>query len=329
MEAFSFLNQPPAVGSNRSVAFPLLVSRTRPPDLVPRTHGIYSEKDPFMSQYKFGAAWPLAIVALIAVVAGFSTQAQYATAVVNYTPGSGYATEFGTGLGYTLTDSVLGEPSRIIPGTFGGPVDPFNAPYLREQLLSLGTGGSVTVALAAENAPGNPYGLDFQIFGNTFFQISNGDYSGGGITDGSSFGANTGLTRVSVSADGSTFYQLNPLLAPLADGLFPTQGNGDFHVPVNPALKSIDFNGLDLTGIGLKYNLSGGGTGYDISWALNSSGQAVPLDHINYVRVDVLNGRSDIDALAAVRSVPEPSTGALLGLGVVGLISAGHRRRQP
>ncbi len=288
-----------------------------------------------MSHYKFQDLVPsLAdLRPLVVTVAGFAigsiAQAQYATSVVHYAPGVGYATEFGTDLGYTLTESVLGEPSRITPGAFGGPVDPFSAPYLREQLLSLGVGGSVTVALAAQNSPGNPYGIDFQIFGNTFFQVSNGDYSGGGITDGSTFGGNPGVTRVSVSIDGATFYQLNPLLAPVADGLFPTRGTGDFQIPVNPALKPGDFNGLDLAAIGLKYNLSGGGTGYDISWAQNDLGQSVALDRIDFVRVEVLSGRSDLDALAAIRSVPEPATWTLLGIGLAGLGWIQASRRKP
>jgi len=246
-------------------------------------------------------------------------QAQYATSVVDYSPGIGYATEFGTGLGYTLTESVLGEPSRSNPGPFGGAVDPFSAAYHREQLLSIGSGGSLTVALAARNDAANPYGLDFQIFGDVFFDIVNGNYSGGGITDGTTFGSNSGLTRISVSVDGINYYVLDPNRTPVADGLYPTRGEGDFQIPVNPALEAGDFAGLGLSEIALKYQLSGGGTGYDIDWAQNPDGSPAHLLQINFVRVEVLGGRSDIDGLAAVRAVPEPEIFALLLVGLTGI----------
>lgn len=262
------------------------------------------------------------------VIDGSVGRAQYATAVVDYSPGTGYATEFGTGLGFTLEDSVLGEPSRQIPGSFGGPVDPFTAPYLREQLLSIGTGGSVTVALAAQDDPANPYGLDFQVFGGTFFVIVNGDYSGGGITDGTTFGHNTGQTRISISADGVSYYILDPLRAPTADGLYPTRGDGDFQTPVNPALVAGDFAALGLSEISLKYQLSGGGTGYDIDWAQRADGSPAKLSEIQFVRIDVLSGRSDLDGLAAVRLIPEPASGALLLIGLASIVTLAGRNRR-
>lgn len=259
------------------------------------------------------------------VLAQSLAHAQYATAVVQYTAGTGYATEFGTGLGYTQTGSVLGEPSRSTPGEFGGPVDPFSAPYLREQLLSVGSGGSLTVALSARNDPANPYGLDFQIFGGSFFVISNGDYSGGGITDGTIYGSHLGETRLSVSADGINFYVLDPHRAPSPDGLFPTRGSGDFQIPVNPALNAADFAGASLSDIALKYQLSGGGTGYDIGWAQKTDGTSASLSNIEFVRVEVLSGRSDLDGFAAVRAVPEPAAWALLLGGLTGIVLLGRR----
>jgi len=83
---------------------------------------------------------------------------------------------------------------------------------------------------------------------------------------GSLFGHNTGATRVSVSQDNLTYYQLNPQLAPNVDGLFPTDGTGDFHMPVNPVLSGADFAGKNLDDIHSLYAGSDGGTGFDISW---------------------------------------------------------------
>src|SRR5438132_11699147 len=91
-----------------------------------------------------------------------SSAADFAETVIRYNPGTGFATEFGSGLGYTNQTAVLGEPSRITPGPFGGPIDPFNPPFLREQLLSIGAGGSLTVKFGSPifNDPRHPFGLD-------------------------------------------------------------------------------------------------------------------------------------------------------------------------
>src|SRR5262245_44936227 len=95
--------------------------------------------------------------------------AQFADAVVSYTSGTGFQP------GYNTPTSALGEPSRITPGTFGGPVDPFNSAYLSSQLVSLGIGGSLTVQFNSPilNNPANPFGLDFNIFGNAGFIVTN------------------------------------------------------------------------------------------------------------------------------------------------------------
>lgn len=245
----------------------------------------------------------------LASFAPVSRASGFADSILSYNPGSGFAA------GYTNSAAALGEPSRVTPGEFGGAVDPFNAPYLKEQVLSIGTGGSLTVEFNTPllNNSANPYGLDFLIFGNAGFVIVNGDYTGGGITDGSLYSANeNGVTQVSISSDGLSYYVLDPALAPAVDRLFPADGSGNFHLPVDPTLKNDSFNGLGLDGIRDLYNGSGGGTGFDISWARDGEGQFVDLDSIRFVRVDVLNGASEIDGFAAV---PEPSTWALALLG--------------
>lgn len=244
--------------------------------------------------------------------------APFASSVTSYNPGSGFAKEFGTGAGFTNVNAVLGEPSRITPGQFGGPVDPFNPPYLRDQILSVGTGGSVTVRFDTPilNNPGNPFGLDFIIFGNSGFSITNGNFSGGGITDGSLFGANMGSTRVSVSPDNATYYELTPSLAPVVDSLFPTDGAGNFLVPVNPRLSGSNFAAMDLVGIRSLYGGSAGGTGFDIDWARLANGDPAGLASISFIRVDVLSGVSEIDGFSAV---PEPSAWTFFLVGIGGL----------
>ena len=235
----------------------------------------------------------------------------FANSVLSYNSGSGFVAS------YTNTSSALGEPSRITPGQFGGPVDPFSPPYLSEQLVSVGAGGHLILRFDSQvlNNPANPFGIDFLVFGNSGFSITNGDFGGGGITDGSLFGANSGETRVSVSADGTTFYELTPSLTPVVDSPFPTDGTGNFQTPVNPALTRDSFAGKNLTQIRQLYQGSGGGGGFDIGWARNLQGQPANLGSIQYVRIDVLSGVSEIDGIAMV--VPEP--------GHMGLVERRHR----
>lgn len=273
----------------------------------------------------------LAPVTAAALAIGLpAARAQWATEIVDYRPGVGYATEWGTGLGYTDPAAALGEPSRVTPGEFGGPVDPFSPPYLRTQLVSLGEGGALTVRFdqPIRNDPMNPYGLDFIVFGAAGFVITNGDYTGGGITDGSLFGNSAGPTRVSVSADGALFFTLDTTRAPGVDGLFPTDGSGDFTRPVNPALTSAAFAGQGLAGIRALYDGAGGGAGFDLAWAVDAEGQPVALDAVRFVRVDVLADRAEIDAFAVVAPIPEPATWALWALGGGVLFWSVRRRRR-
>ena len=248
----------------------------------------------------------------------------YADAVVGYNSGTGFSS------GFTDPGTALGEPSRVTPGEYGGPVDPFSPPYLNTQVVSVGAGGFLTLQFNTPilNRPGNPFGLDFLVFGNTGFIVTN-DYDenfsviGTPRTDGSTFGQNPGSTRVSVSADGVTYYQLNPSLAPIVDGLHPTDGSGDFQKPVNPALGNSAFAGASLADLSALYAGSGGGTGFDIAWAQDGFGQSVNLPSVSFVRIDVDSGKSEIDGVAAV---PEPGTWALL-MGGAGTLWLLRRRR--
>jgi hypothetical protein len=248
---------------------------------------------------------PLFVLALAgALFVPTITRAQFADTVISYTAGSGVTS------GYTDPTSALGAPSQVTPGEYGGPVDPFDAPYLSSQIVGIGTGGSLTLQFNSpiQNNPNNPYGLDFIIFGHAGFNIVNDDYSGGGITDGSLYtGGDNGVT-VSVSADGTTFYNLVSPFGTMVDGLFPTDGSGNPLMPVNPALTASDFNGLGLAGIRSLYAGSAGGAGYDLNWAVDGSDNPISLASVDYVR---LQNSGDLAYIDAVSVVPEPTTYAL------------------
>lgn len=244
------------------------------------------------------------------------TRAQFADSVVSYTEGAGVNSGFNnpsSALGAPATQTV--DPDPVYGGTY--PVDPFDAPYLSSQIVGIGTGGSLTLQFNSpiQNNLGNPFGLDFIIFGHAGFNITNGDYSGGGITDGSLYTGGTSDVRVSVSADGINFYTLNPALTPQVDSLTPTDGGGNPFLPVNPSLTAADFAGQDLAGIRALYAGSAGGAGFSLAWAINGSGQSISLPSVDYIRLEVLGDGSPA-YIDAVSVVPEPTTSVLVLAGI-------------
>jgi len=244
------------------------------------------------------------LLGLAALPGASGTRAtQFAAEVVSYKSGVGFATDWSTGAGYTNKDAIVGSPARETPGKWGGPITPFSPPYLPGQILSIGEGGEVTLKFGKpiRDELINPFGLDFLVFGGAGFAITNGDFGGDGITDGTLFGQADGETRVSVSADGDAWFMLDPKRAPAFDAYHPTDGNGDFGLPVNPALAKGDFAAGGLAKFTELYDGSGGGTGYDLGWAVDVAGKAVALGQVRFVRLEVLSGKAEIDAVSDVR----------------------------
>src|ERR1051326_5075936 len=92
------------------------------------------------------------------------THAQFASEVISYNPGTGFSSNF------TNSSAALGAPAS------GTSITPFTPPFSNNQLVSVGSGGSLTLHLAAEiaNNPADSFGIDFLIFGNSFFVVTNG-----------------------------------------------------------------------------------------------------------------------------------------------------------
>ena len=244
------------------------------------------------------------LLGLAALPGASETRAtQFAAEVVSYKSGVGFATDWSTGAGYTNKDAIVGPPARETPGKWGGPITPFSPPYLLAQILSIGEGGEVTLKFGKpiRDESINPFGLDFLVFGGAGFTITNGDFGGGGITDGTLFGQDDGETRVSVSADGDAWFVLDPKRAPAFDAYHPTDGSGDFGLPVNPALDKGDFAAGGLAKFTELYDGSGGGTGYDLGWAVDAAGKPVALAQARFVRLEVLSGKAEIDAVSDVQ----------------------------
>ncbi len=244
--------------------------------------------------------------------------ASFADGVAGYSAGTGAAP------GYTDPSRALGEPSRTTPfGSDSSEVTPFNPPWAQSQLVSVGGGGYLTLSVSTgiQNTPDHLYGIDFILFGNNGFMVT--DYSvptEHWTTDGNLFSFDPpGASKVSVSADGVTFYTLlvPAGLAVQPDSLYPTDSAGAFDRPVNPRLRSEDFAGKDLAAIRALYAGSAGGTGFDLDWAIRPDGSPANLAEVRYVRLDVLEGKAEVDGLAVV---PEPSLPGLLS--VAGIASA-------
>jgi len=253
------------------------------------------------------AGYIVVIAVLLAVVDSLKAS-PFAVEVIAYESGEGYAKDWATGAGYTKIEAVLGGPARVTLGEWGGPVTPFSPPYLIDQILSIGKGGQVTVKFdqPIRNEPLNLFGLDFIVFGAAGFTITNGDFEGRGITDGSLFGEADGETRVSVSADGEVWFVLSPEKAPSIDAYYPTDGSGDTGMPVNPELGSTDLAGAGLAKLEDLYAGSAGGAGFDLDWAVDAEGKSVSLGQAQFVRLEVLSGKAEIDALSDVRPRTTP-----------------------
>ena len=254
-----------------------------------------------------------------------SLHAGYADSVVSFESGTGFTD------GYTDPTSALGAPSNATPDPFGGPVDPFSPPWQAGQLVSIGTGGSLTVQFNSPivDSGANPFGIDFMIYGNSGFIVTNAfdenfNWIGDPATDGTLFGSETTETRVSVSQDNVNYYALDMTLAPIVDAYFPTDGTGDFSLALNPALSASDFAGATMETIRALYAGSAGGSGFDLAWARDGLGDPIALGQVNFLRIDVLSGKAEIDGVSVV---PEPEMISLFLLGGLVLLARFVRKR--
>ncbi len=279
------------------------------------------------------------LTAMSAVALTHSAQADspYATSIVEQTAA------FGGSPLYNDPNAVLGEPTRSGLNQSFGPIapTPFHVKIVEaaynvdldgnKVITTLGrsgspasgyTYGSITVKFDQPiyDNPANPYGIDFNVFGNTFY-VGGGTVGGyvDDTTDMRSYyltgGAFVEPVVVSVSPDNVNWYTYSS--GPYGDTAFPTQGhawspeqhdltgNGwtdqpatDFTKPVNPTLNGV----LGAAGQTLSayeamktYVGSGGGTGIDLA----ESG----FEWIQYVRIEATEQFRDgeIDGFAAVR----------------------------
>jgi hypothetical protein len=223
----------------------------------------------------------------------------WADVVISFDEGVGGTT------GYNIPETALGEPSRFTgEGVWPGVVSPFNSPWLANEIVSIGAGGSLVVSFdtPVQNDPLNPWGIDLLIFGNT--GCIDDAYPNGIV--GGVFSDEGGM--IEVSQDGVQWFLIT---TELADGLWPTRGfldsqpydevegsqPSDFTMPVDPRLTLVDVMSIDNEALMGLYQTSGGGTPIDI--------EETGLSYISFVRISVdssskltpeIDGFSDVTA---------------------------------
>jgi hypothetical protein len=250
-------------------------------------------------------------------------QGPFAAEVISYEAGSVPNPQ------YTKPGTALGSPERMTGEyfQFPGAVTVFNPAFGPDEIVSVGGGGHLTLAFDhfVVDDPGNPFGVDFLVFGNAGF-IDVDWPSGRTGSPGVLFGVGA-PALVHVSADGLDWRPISPLRGPV-DGMFPTLGWADladpysptpgnvptdFTRPVNP---SLDLSDMTFAQIVSAYDGSGGGTPFDLA--------GTGLGAIRFIRFTNPSSAGEafeIDAVSDV--VPAPTTIVPLAM----FLTAWRRRR--
>jgi hypothetical protein len=179
--------------------------------------------------------------------------------------------------------------------------------------------------------PGNWYGKDFIIFGNSFFVLGGSYVYSGSNMENMIFSAYGGSAMfvepspVEVSQDGVTWYTFSN--GPYADDYAPTHAFAwdwvenhwlrnssgsevelDFTRPVDPARSENNFASISCAQAIDMYEGSGGGTAFDLAglpdYSSLSVDPATGLRWIQYIKVDGVGG--EVDAFARVSHKIEP-----------------------
>lgn len=255
----------------------------------------------------------------------------FAVQVVSSTgfPASPGATQY-----YSDPNAILGRPALQFKDIYGSNPTAFHRVKLIEPAYATGLNGeklittfnagqSVTVQMGRTvyDNPSNPYGIDLIVYGNSFFVAGGGSFVGDNTNLNTTpvGGVFSESVQVSVSPDNIHWYSYPADAAHTGDGYYPTNSylwdrntaswtddQADPTKPVDPSIGTTALAGMTAADVLDLYDGAAGGTGFDLA----DSG----FSYINYVRFDGLAGYSggEIDAVAAVTAIPEPTTLGLL-----------------
>jgi hypothetical protein len=188
-------------------------------------------------------------------------RAQFASSVISYNAGTGRAS------GYNQpTTQRSGMPSTFTNDpNFPSPVDPYDPPYLAEQIVSIGAGGSLTVQLRRVNSQRCRESVRRRFYCLWQRRIYSAISTREKPTE--LYLARTpGSTRVSVSADNRDVLHIGYESGADFDSYFPTDGAGTFRKAgrILALANAASFNGMTLDQIRAQYAGSAGGTGFDL-----------------------------------------------------------------
>jgi hypothetical protein len=237
--------------------------------------------------------------------------------------------------GYDFPEAALGRPASSTPADYFGistPLTPIMGAWGEETVVSLADFFDSPAYIVIEfdhpvvDDPNNPWGLDFIVFGNSFYKATSGSYLTGlenpaniVLTDG----LNAEPALVEVSQDGINWYTSDTWAE--ADSFAPTLGyrldpaNADPSLydgnkwwgektdptyPVPPFAEDNIGVGTNLAQIAAWYNGSAGGTAYDIS-VLDLPATHKGMKWFKYVRItnNDINEEGSICEIDAVADI--------------------------
>ncbi len=250
-----------------------------------------------------------------------------------------YSGNFGSSP-YDDPNSVIGHPAARcqnlqLPPPYGAPDPNFRVKLVEpaynfdlngnKVITTINPGEYIVVKFNHKvvDYPGNLYGQDFIVFGNSNI------FGSGNISDANNM--NTYKTavdgqfeeiRVSVSQDGTNWFTYDS--GPYADDLYPTQAyywdreNAcwtdelmDFTRPVDPNLTYADLENSFVADVIDLYDGSGGGTSYDLQDLTDYENLAIDPNTgyrwIQYVRLDGFEIGGEIDAVSDVAACGDPT----------------------
>jgi hypothetical protein len=225
---------------------------------------------------------------------------------------------------YTNSAVALGLPQTSTGGGFV--VTPFNNPFSRNDVVSVGLGGEITLQLSNQVMPvgGNP---EIGVF--TFQQFHQGP--GGGTDSGPSLFYPSIQAEVDVSENGATWVPLNNgnlISFDIPANAYQDTAHtipSDYSLPFTGGLSALANEPSEASTLGA-YNGSGGGTWLDIS----STGLS-EVDEIRFTvpSSDAFSFQLDavtVNAAATGAAVPEPASGVVIG--AIAMFSVRRRKRR-
>lgn len=270
------------------------------------------------------------LVLLLTAPIALAEFSNFATEVIDYSGSFGPSP-------YDDPNALLGKPSTVCKnsGGMGSPLEPhfriklvepaYNVDLNDKKVITTINPGEFIIVKFDHKVvdyPGNLYGIDFIVFGNSWFD-------GGEVSDSTNM--NTYLLRgggvfeeikVSVSQDGLTWYSFDE--GPYADDLFPTQAykwdrenaqwtdeEMDFTRSVDPNLDYGDFRFISAADAIELYDGSGGGTGFDLQDLAGYNNLDVDPNTgyrwIQYVCLEGYQIGGEVDAVSDVAACGDPT----------------------